>query len=223
MFIGHYAVSLAAKRAAPRVSLGTLVLSSQFLDLLWPAFLLLGVEHVRIAPGITAFTPLDFYDYPITHSLAGAFSWSLLLGLLYAAFRRNLRGSLVVALCCFSHWFLDFLTHRPDLPVGFGNATLLGLGLWNSVLWTIVVEGSLFVAGGWVYLRTTAAKDRIGTGALWSFIAFLVLIYGVSIFGPVPTEVSSIAIAGNAAWLFVAWAYWIDRHRVVKTQDAKPA
>ena len=72
MFLGHVAVGLAGKRIAPSVSLATWLSSAQLVDLLWPLFLLAGLEHVRIAPGITPFTPLDFYDYPITHSLVGA-------------------------------------------------------------------------------------------------------------------------------------------------------
>src|SRR3989339_132004 len=121
MFIGHYAVALAAKKGAPKVSLGTLFIAAQLVDLLWPLFLLLGLEHVRIDPGNTAFTPLDFYDYPITHSLVGAVGWSMLLGGVYYGFRRERKSAVVIGLVVFSHWILDLITHRPDLPLGLGG------------------------------------------------------------------------------------------------------
>lgn len=214
MFIGHFAVSFGAKKAAPAVSLGTLVLAGQLVDLLWPLFLLLGLENVRINPGDTAVTPLDFYNYPFTHSLAGALAWSCVLALLYYAIKRNARNAAVVGILVSSHWILDLLTHRPDLPLWFSGGPLVGLGLWNSVLGTIAVEAGLFAAGIALYLRSTTARDRIGSVGFWSLVGFLVLIYLGNLFGPPPPEVSAIALAGNAGWLLVLWAYWVDKHRI---------
>jgi membrane-bound metal-dependent hydrolase YbcI (DUF457 family) len=220
MFIGHFAVALAAKRAAPRTSLGTLFIAAQLVDLLWPALLLLGLEHVRIDPGNTAVTPLDFYDYPITHSLAGAVLWSLLLGILYRVIRHDLRGSVVVGSCVVSHWILDFVTHRPDLPLWFTGSTRVGAGLWNSVTWTFVVEAGMFAAGIALYLSTTRRKDGTGVYAFWSLIAVLFAIYCGNLLGPPPPGAGAIAIAGNAAWLFVLWAYWADCHRTTEPVTA---
>lgn len=116
MFLGHHAVAFAAKRMSPNVSLGTLVLSAQFIDLLWPVLLLLGFEHVRFAPGTTAVSPFDFYDYPITHSLLMVLVWAGGLGALYYAVRRSARGALVIGACVLSHWVLDFLpSPRPAI------------------------------------------------------------------------------------------------------------
>ena len=140
MFLGHFAVSFGAKKPAPAVSLGTMFLAAQFVDLLWPLFLLLGLEHASIEPGNTAVTPLDFYDYPFTHSLAGTLLWSCVLGLAYFAVKRNVRNAVAVGLAVSSHWFLDFLTHRPDLPLWFSGGPHVGLGLWNSVAGTVVVR-----------------------------------------------------------------------------------
>lgn len=212
MFLGHYAVALAAKKVAPRTSLGTLFISVQLVDLLWPLMLLVGLEHVKIDPGNTAVTPLDFSDYPITHSLIAAIVWSAVCGGIYFAVRRYKTGALILGLGVLSHWILDFITHRPDLPLGFGH-TYLGLGLWNSLPGTLVVEVGLFVGGSILYLRSTRAKDRIGTYSLWVLLALLVAIYFANVFGPPPPDASTIAVAGNAMWLFVLWAYWIDRHR----------
>ena len=213
MFIGHIAVALGAKKAAPKVSLGTLIMAAQFVDLLWPVFLLLGLEHVRIAPGDTAFTPLDFYDYPISHSLLTGIGWSLGFGLTYYALRRSARNAWIVGICVLSHWALDFVSHRPDLQIMPGMKLYVGLGLWNSVPATILVEAGLFAAGIILYLRTTSPLDRIGVYAFWSFIAFLVIIAAGNIAGGPPPNVTVLAIVAMAVWLLVLWAYWIDRHR----------
>ena len=213
MFIGHFAVGFAAKRAAPKVSLGTLILSVQLLDLLWPIFLVLGIEHVRIDPGNTAFTPLDFYDYPISHSLLTAVGWGALLGIAYFAIRRSSRGAWILTAGVVSHWVLDVLSHRPDMPLAPGIAAYVGLGLWNSVAATMIVEALLFAAGVFLYARTTVALDRTGAGAFWALVGFLVVFWVISIFSPPPPDVKAIGWAGLAIWLFVPWGYWIDRHR----------
>jgi membrane-bound metal-dependent hydrolase YbcI (DUF457 family) len=213
MFVGHYAVALGVNKAAPEVPLGTLVFAAQLVDLIWPILLLLGVERVRIDPGNTAFTPLDFTHYPITHSLVGAVVWSALFGLVYLARRRRTRAAVIVGLAVFSHWVLDLLTHRPDLPLVPGSPVRVGLGLWNSVPGTLVVELGLFAVGAALYLRTTRARDRVGRYALWSLLVVLMIIYTANVIGPPPPNPTTIAVAGLGLWLFVPWAYWIDRHR----------
>ncbi len=213
MFIGHMAAAMGAKKVAPKTSLGTLLLATQFVDLLWPIFLVLGIEHVRINPGDTAVTPLDFYDYPISHSLLTCVGWSVLLGLVYYFLRKNTRGAWVVGLGVFSHWILDFVSHRPDLPVAPGVNTFLGLGLWYSRPATIIIEGLMFLGGITLYAKTTKASDRVGTFAFWSFIGFLVIIWMANTFGPPPPDVNALGYVGLSMWLLVAWAYWIDRHR----------
>jgi membrane-bound metal-dependent hydrolase YbcI (DUF457 family) len=213
MFIGHYAVALAAKKAAPKTSLGTLFIGAQLVDLLWPLFLLAGVEHVRLDPGNTVVTPLDFYDYPISHSLLGTALWALLFGVLYFAIRKYRTGAIVAGLCVLSHWVLDFLTHRPDLPLTFRGEQRFGLGLWNSIPGTLIVELGMFIVGILIYVRTTKKKDRIGSLAFWGLMGIILVIYFSNLFGPPPPEPGVIAIAGNAAWLFIIWAYWADKHR----------
>jgi hypothetical protein len=220
MFIGHYAVALAAKKAVPRTSLGSLILAAQFLDLLWPVLLLLGVEHVRIDPGNTVVTPLDFYDYPISHSLLGAAGWSVLLGGAFLLFRKSKHAAWVIAACVFSHWVLDFLVHRPDLPLAPGSTIYAGLDIWNSLAGTLILELGLLAAGVIIYLRTTRAKDRTGVLSFWGLVLFLVVIYFMNLFGPPPPGEQEIAIVANAAWLMVFWGYWIDRHREMATERA---
>jgi hypothetical protein len=216
MFLGHYAVALGAKRAAPKASLGTLVMASQFIDLLWPVLLLAGVEHVRLAPGNTTVTPLDFYSYPFSHSLTGVVLWGVVVGGVYFAIKRSWKAAVVIGLAVVSHWFLDLIVHRPDLPLTFAGAGRVGLGGWNSLPLTLILELGLLAAGTYVYVRFTKAVDRIGIYGLAGLVAFLVVIYAANVFGPPPPDVGMIGVAGNASWLFVLWAAWVDRHRVLR-------
>lgn len=217
MFIGHVAVALGAKKAAPKTSLGTLLLAAQWPDLLWPLFLMLGWEQVRIVPGITAVSPLDFTSYPLTHSLLADFGWGLLLAGLYLIVKKNLRGAFIIWACVLSHWLLDFISHRPDLPL-YPGSQLVGLGLWNSVSATLLVEGGLFVACAVIYSRTTRPRDKVGEYSYKTFIALFVLIYLASLMGPPPPSVNAVEWAGVLSWVFLAWAYWIDDHRTLTTQ-----
>jgi hypothetical protein len=217
MFIGHFGVGFAAKTVAPKVSLGTLFLAAQFIDLLWPTLLLLGVERVRIEPGITTVTPLHFEHYPVSHSLLAVVGWAALLGGVYFGLRRSVRGALVIGLAVLSHWLLDLLVHRPDLPLYPGAAQLFGFGLWSSLSATLAVELPIFAAGVWMYARATEALDATGRWALWGLVAFLGVIYVGNLFGEAPPSVAAIAWIGHARWLLVAWAYWVDRHRRLAT------
>lgn len=213
MILGHYGVAFAAKRLAPRTSLGTLTLAAQWLDELWPILLLLGIERVRIVPGLMPASPLDFVHYPISHSLLTAAGWGALLGLGYYLVRGYRRGAWVVGLAVLSHWFLDVPVHRPDLPLWPGSDVLVGAGAWRSIPLTVALEVGLLAAGLFVYLRTTRARDRVGSWALWAMVAALVLIFAGGLVGPPPTDQRSLGFAALGLWLFVPWAYWIDRHR----------
>ena len=213
MFVGHFGVGFGAKAAAPRTSLGSLFLAAQFIDLLWPTLLLIGLERVQISPGATAVTPLDFTEYPISHSLLAVVVWGLLFGGAYYVLRRSVRGAVVCGLAVLSHWLLDLLVHRPDLPLAPGASVRVGLGLWSSLAATLAVELTIFAVGIWLYLRTTEPVDRKGSIGLWALVAFLLLIYMGNLFGEPPPSVAALAWVGQAQWLLVIWAYWVDRHR----------
>lgn len=213
MFIGHFGLGLAAKKLDNRPSLGTFFFASQFIDLLWPIFLLVGLEKVLIDPGNTAFTPLNFIYYPFSHSFFGVLIWSILFGGIYFAIRKNLKSALVLGFLVMSHWILDLITHRPDLPLFPWDELKVGLGLWNSVILTLIVEGLIFVAGAYLYIRTTRAQNKRGSIGLWSLLIFLVLIYIFNVFGSPPPSEEPIAFVGLSLWLLVAWGYWIDRNR----------
>jgi len=214
MFIGHYALALAAKRAAPRTSLGVLFAATQLPDLVWPACVLLGWERVGIVPGITAFNPLDFTSYPWSHSLLMVAAWGMVVGLAYGLIARERAGALAVGLLAVSHWVLDWITHRPDLPLSPFGAERVGLGLWNSVAGTLVIESGMFVAGIVVYFACTRPKDRVGRYGVAALLALLTAFYVADRFGPPPPSERALgwfALVGG--WLPVVWATWADRHR----------
>jgi hypothetical protein len=208
MFIGHIAVGLAAKRVAPRVSLATWITAVQFVDLLWPIFLLTGLEHVRIAPGITAFTPLDFYDYPISHSLVGGLAWGVLLAAGCRATGTRARDAVLIGAAVLTHWVLDVATHRPDVPV-LPHGPYLGLGLWRSVPATLLVELTLFAAGLAAYVRAEAPGAR--RVSFWLLMAFLLIVYFAAALGPPPPNVTVLAWSALGLWLIVPWAWWAER------------
>jgi membrane-bound metal-dependent hydrolase YbcI (DUF457 family) len=215
VFIGHYAIAFAAKRAAPRTSLGVTTFAVQFADELWPILLLLGVERVRIVPGLMAANPLDFAYYPWSHSLLMSIVWAALIGGAYHAVRRDRRGAWVVAGCVVSHWLLDVPMHRPDLPLWPGSSVRVGLGLWRSIRLTLAIEVVLFVAGLAIYLRTTRPRDRVGRWGLWAMIVVLAFIYLSAAAGAPPPSERALALSALGLWLFVPWSWWVDRHRDV--------
>jgi hypothetical protein len=216
MFIGHYALGLAAKRLAPRTSLGTLFAAPTFADLLWPIFLLLGWEQARVVSGPNPFLTLWLDDIPISHSLVALSAWGLLFGYLYRTRTGYMRGAVVVGLLVLSHWVLDFVTHRPDMPLYPGSVNL-GLGLWNSVAGTLIVEGLLYVVCLMIYLQTTRARDRVGSWGFGAFNVVLVGMYFATLFSPTPENMTVVALFGIVfGWLFVVFGWWVDKHR----QDA---
>jgi len=216
MFIGHFGLGFAAKKVTQKPSLGTLFLAAQFIDLLWPIFLILGIEKVMVDPGNTVVTPLNFIHYPFSHSLIGVIFWTLIFGLVYYLLKKDIKNSLWLCILVLSHWILDLLTHTQDLPLFPWSEIKVGFGLWNSLLGTILVEGLIFVGGIYLYIKITHAKNRKGIWSLWSLIIFLIIIYISNLFGPAPPTAEPIAYLAFAQWLLIIWGYWIDRNREYK-------
>ena len=214
MFVGHAAVALAVKARTPGVSPGWLVAAAFALDLLWPVFLLLGIEQVSVVPGATAFNPLVFDFYPWSHSLLMACVW----GLCAAAVARWLgmpnRLVVVIGAVVISHWILDWVSHVPDLPLWPGRSPLLGLGLWNSVSGTLLVEGAIFLVAIAMYVRSSRPVDRIGSVGFWTFVVVCAVLWVSSPWSPPPPSAQALAWFSLGGWLLVAWAGWSDRHRV---------
>ena len=221
MFIGHYALGLAAKRFAPRTSLGTLFVAPTLADLLSPVFLLLGWERVSPSGVTNPFLTLTFDAYPISHSLLALIGWGALAALLYRVRTGYGRGAIVVGLLVVSHWVLDFATHVPDMPL-YPGGPKVGLGLWHSVPGTVIVEGLMFAAGIAIYAGATRPRDGVGRVTLGVLTLVLAAAYVGSLFSP-PPPMPALAIGAMVfGWLFVLGAWWADGHRETATDPENP-
>jgi hypothetical protein len=211
MFVGHYGVSFAAKRMEPAIPLWVLFLAVQFLDVLWAPFILLGIEKTRIVPGITASNPFDLYYMPYTHGLVTALAWAVLAGTIAQgiAGRTHHRVGLIIGLAVFSHWVLDFIVHRPDLPL-YDNTAKVGLGLWNAPAVALGLEVALLFGGMWLWLGGRLAAS-MGT-VIFGFV--MVGIQAYVFFGPPPASDRAFAwtaIASYAGFALVIW--WLQDRR----------
>ena len=217
MFLGHYGVAFALKRAEPKLSLGTLFLAVQLADLLWGIFLLLGWERVRIDPGYTAVTPLQFLEYPISHGLVGMTCWALIGAAVYYSWptrdtSRHWQAAALVGFAILSHFPIDLLVHAPDLPIWGQDSFKLGLGLWNNPTATLLVELVALAAGVAVYVGFRSHRHPVRPGRLAGVVLVLVAIYLVNFFGPPPPSVTAIAVADIIGLLLLAaFAAWADR------------
>lgn len=214
MFIGHFGIGLGAKKIEPKISIGTYFIAVQFLDLLWPTLLLLNIEHVAIKPGTSNSQPLDFIDYPFSHSLVMVIIWAVIFGTVHWIFKKNFKAAIILAICVISHWVLDLIVHLPDLPLYPGKSPLFGFGLWNLKYVTLAVEAIMFIVGADFYLSVTKAKNTSGKIVIWVLILLLGLTHLANIFGPPPTNVNAIAWGAQLQWVFVLLAYWADRNRL---------
>lgn len=207
MFIGHFGVALVAKKKAPRAPLALLFLAAQLLDYIWPLLVFFGVEYFSIDPGNTSFTPLNFENYPYSHSLLMVLGWSVILGGIYYYFAKNYKSAIVVGLLVTSHWVLDFITHRPDLPLYPGGEDFYGLGLWNSVAGTVFIESLIFAGGVYLYIKSAA---HFKPKYFWSLISMLVILYIGNLFSPPPPSVEMVTYSALVLWLFIPWAWAVE-------------
>ena len=226
MFIGHFALGYAAKRWVPGLSLAILFAAALFADLLWPVLVALGIEQVRIVPGITASTPLEFISYPYSHSLltlalfGAVFGWAVGLRssrdaapIAPTAPIAPIAPAIVVFLLVISHWVLDVITHIPDMPL-YPGGPKFGLGMWNSVPATLATETVLFALGVWLYARATTPRDKVGTWTLAGLTAFLFVGFIVNAQGTPPPSVTALWVMALSLGALTLWLSWIvDSHR----------
>ncbi len=214
MFIGHFALAFGAKKFAPQVSLGILFLACQLADIIWPNLVLLGIEALEVEPGIMVMTTLNFVHYPYSHSLIALLLWGAIFAVLYALLRRSgTKAAIVIGMLVLSHWVLDVLTHRPDMPISLADSSVIGFGLWNFPVFAIPLELILFGVGIWLYLRHTRPLDRQGSIGFWALTLFLLAVYAANLLGPPPPSSAAVAWSAQALWLVIAWGFWVDHHR----------
>lgn len=216
MFVGHYGPSFAIKAADRSIPLWLLFIAVQLVDVLWAVFVLLGVEKVRIVPGITATNPLDLYYMPYTHSLVGAVAWAGVAAVAYkfAPRRGNWAAGLLVAAAVFSHWLLDLLVHRPDLPL-YDNTAKVGFGLWNYPVFAFGLEAAFLFGGMYLYFRRTRAVTRGGRYGMIVFGVIMLAVQASVFFGPPPGSARQLAVTALLSYgIFAAAAYWLEKKRV---------
>lgn len=214
MFVGHFGVSFAIKSVEKRIPLWLLFIAVQFVDVLWAVFVLLGIEKVRITPGITATNPLDLYYMPYTHSLVAAVLWSGVGFIGYRVTRRGARyAALLLAAAVFSHWVLDLIVHRPDLPL-YDDSYKQGLGLWNYPALAFALEASLLFGGIFLYLRASKAVSLTGKFGIPIFGILLLILQGIVFFGAPPSSPSAAALTALLAYVVLTGvAYWLEKTR----------
>lgn len=214
MFAGHLGVALAAKSAEPEAPLGALVAASFGIDLIWPILLLTGAEVVAVEPGATAFTPLAFQSYPWSHSLLMVGLWGLLAAGAARGVGLSNRVAGLLGLVVLSHWLLDAVTHRPDLPLWPGGP-VVGFGLWNSVPGTFVAEGLIFLAAAWTYARRFPPRDTTGRVGLVALAALVGVTWAAGPFSPPPPGPEAVAWVTMGLWILPFWAWRVERHRLL--------
>lgn len=213
MFIGHIAAGVAAKKWAPKRNLAWLLVAPLWLDFVFPPLVLLGVEKMHLEPGNTAVMPFMLDYLPWSHSLLMTLLWSILYGVVVLIATKDKRAAAICAALVSSHWVLDVITHRPDMPLVPGSETRLGLGLWHSVPATLAVELSLWAAAWFLYFRVTRPKTRAGTVAPIAFCVLLTLSYFANVFGPPPANERQFAWMILGSILLVPFVWWFDRLR----------
>jgi membrane-bound metal-dependent hydrolase YbcI (DUF457 family) len=214
VFVGHFAVGFLAKRVAPKVSLGTLILAAALSDVLWILFFPAGLEKVEIQPGLMVANSLNLVYIPFSHSLLMDAVWGAIFAGIYFLIRRDTHGAWIIFAAVLSHWILDVATHRPDMPLAPGLETRLGLGLWNSRANTFIVEGGLWFGAVLLYVAATRPSSRLGSIVFWAMIALLSALWVISLRGDPPPSLSQLAIVNTVFFLIVlAWAYWMNRNR----------
>jgi FtsH-binding integral membrane protein len=223
MFVGHFAIGFGAKRWAPKTSVGTLVFAALLADLLVFLFVAAGIEHISIQPGITRINALNLYDFAWSHSLVMDIVWGALLAVVYFLSRRHRRAAWVLFAAVLSHWVLDWASHRPDMPLAPGFHRYYGLGLYNSPLGLLIVEGGLWVIGIILYLRATRARGFAGRLVLWTFIMVFTALWFLSFTGAAPPSLHVLVTVDLILFPIVfAWAYWIDHLRLAKETSQLP-
>lgn len=219
MLVGHLAVGLIAKPYEPKISLGTWILAALLSDFIFFTLLIAGIEHVEVVPGANVNRAVG-RDIVYSHGLLMNLVWATLFASIYFLRSRYSRRALLLFAVVLSHWVLDVISHRPDMPIAPGTHQVFGLGLWNSLPATLIVEGGFWLLGIIVYARATQALGRTGTYAYWIGFALLTLIWRGNISGGIDPNPVKAGIGGLIVFgLMVVWGHWMNRLRPMRVQS----
>jgi len=219
MFIGHFGVGLALKRADKTLSLGLLFIAVQLSDLIYGVTLLLGVEKVSIIAGASPLTSAEYIFFPYSHSLVATLLLAGLIALIFLVvpFKSSVpksRTALVMATAVLSHFVLDAITHNSEMDLLGNGVYKIGLGLWNYPIASYIVEALLLITGLWIYLRSTKSKGLGGKYGLPILGGILLILNAVNTFGMYPTSAENLAMTMLAVYLStIVIAFWLDRKR----------
>jgi hypothetical protein len=217
MLVGHFAAALLAKRAEPRLSLGTAIVAATLADLLIFALVMAGIEQIAIVRG--RFGAANYFtaiDIGWSHSLVMAVVWAALLAGGHWAAKRSRRAAIILAAAVLSHWFLDAMSHPPHLPLAPGSAPRVGYGLWTSIPATLLVEGGMWLVALVLYLRATRSVTSAGRYVFWGGVIVLTLSWYNNIAGGAPSRPENAAQASLIFFLlWVGWGFWMNRARTV--------
>ncbi len=219
MFVGHYAVAFVIKGKEKNTSLAALFIATQFVDILFFPFVILGIEKLEFIDKFTAVNDFNMHYYPFTHGLLGSVIWGTLFYILYLfVFSKKQKNrkkiALLMGLAVLSHWFTDLIVHTPDLPLINGDPKF-GFGLWNNKLATFGVEALVLLLGLLYYLNKTKAKNKTGKYIAIIFVAFLLLINCLNLYVlPTNNDLNTLTISALASYfVFALLAYFVDKKR----------
>jgi hypothetical protein len=212
MHVGHFAAGFLGKRVAPQLSLGTMILAAMLADFLWCIFMLAGLEKVQFKTALGAANYFQPIDITLSHSLVMIVVWAAIFAGIHFLWRRNKRPALLLFCLVLSHWPMDVIAHKPDMPWAPGVSQYLGLGLWTNIPATMIVEGGLWVIAILVFLRTIRWRKRLALLVFWPVILLITLIFYNNVAGPPPPNPQTAPVVSLVYFsLVVAWAYWVNR------------
>lgn len=175
MFMGHYGLAVwDAQRGKkrPLISLWQAFLAVQFMDIVFAILAVFDIEGTVMKSG------QPFFDIKWSHSFVSSVLLSFLGGAVFLFFKPKvgIKGFWVIAALVFSHWLLDLVVHRPDLPLYPQSSQLFGFGFWNYPIAAFILEIGLLFLGLFYWVRVTSPKNMLFTIAPWCLFAFMVAI-----------------------------------------------
>ena len=185
MIAGHFGFAAIVKSRETKVPLWSLMLATAWLDIVFIPLFVMKIETLKPIPGVSGSYGGNIIYADYTHSLLGALVFSAIFALFFVP-RWGKRCAIVLGFVSFSHWLLDLVVHRRDMPLlpgNLGHLPRLGFGLWQFKTTSVLAELLLIILGAWCYWRaasdvTTTAHRGRGRAMV---AAVLILLCGVTV------------------------------------------